>query len=79
MRDVEDLTTAEAARLLGIRQPTVKTRLHRARRMLRDVLGEEIGASLKDVFPFEKPRCDALVERLLNQLGFHASANDPAE
>ena len=72
MRDVEELSTAETARLLGIRQATVKTRLHRARRMLRDALGEEIGASLKDVFPFERPRCDALVERLLNQLGLPA-------
>jgi RNA polymerase sigma-70 factor (ECF subfamily) len=69
MRDVEELSTAETAVLLGIRQATVKTRLHRARRMLRDLLGEQIGANLKDVFPFEKPRCDRLVERLLNQLG----------
>jgi RNA polymerase sigma-70 factor (ECF subfamily) len=69
MRDVEALSTAETARLLEIRQATVKTRLHRARRMLREILGEQIGPSLKDVFPFERPRCDRLVERLLNQLG----------
>jgi hypothetical protein len=48
---------------------TVKTRLHRARHLLRDVLGEEVRANLKDVFPFERPRCDRLVGRLLNQLG----------
>jgi RNA polymerase sigma-70 factor (ECF subfamily) len=68
MRDVEELSTAETARLLGLQSGTVKTRLHRARRMLRDALGDEIRATLKDVFPFEKERCDHLVERLLIQV-----------
>jgi RNA polymerase sigma-70 factor (ECF subfamily) len=69
MRDVEELSTAEAARLLGLGEPTVKTRLHRARRMLREVLGDQIAASLNDVFPFERQRCDLLVERVLKQVG----------
>jgi RNA polymerase sigma-70 factor, ECF subfamily len=69
MRDVEELSTAEAARLLGLGEPTVKTRLHRARRMLRELLGDQIAASLNDVFPFERQRCDLLVERVLNQVG----------
>lgn len=69
MRDVEDLSTAETARHLGIRAATVKTRLHRARRALREALGDEIRASLKDVFPFARRRCDRLVERLLDQVG----------
>ena len=70
MRDIEEATTAETATLLGIRQQTVKTRLHRARRMLRAALGENIGAALKDAFPFDRPRCDRLVKRVLDQLGF---------
>jgi RNA polymerase sigma-70 factor (ECF subfamily) len=69
MRDVEELSTAEAARLLGLGEPTVKTRLHRARRMLRELLGDQIAASLNDVFPFERHRCDLLVERVLKQVG----------
>jgi RNA polymerase sigma-70 factor, ECF subfamily len=69
MRDVEEISTEDTANLLGIRQQTVKTRLHRARRMLRQRLGDELEAALKDVFPFEKPRCDALVGRLVDQLG----------
>jgi RNA polymerase sigma-70 factor, ECF subfamily len=72
MRDVEDASTEETATVLGIRQQTVKTRLHRARRMLREALGEQIGAALKDAFPFERARCDRLVERVLGQLGFPA-------
>jgi RNA polymerase sigma-70 factor (ECF subfamily) len=69
MRDVEEFSTADTAKLLGIREETVKTRLHRARRMLRESLGAQLASAVKDVFPFEKPRCDALVQRLLDQLG----------
>jgi RNA polymerase sigma-70 factor, ECF subfamily len=70
MRDVEEVGTQETATLLGIREETVKTRLHRARRMLRESLGEQVALALKDVFPFNKPRCNALVQRLLNQLAY---------
>jgi RNA polymerase sigma-70 factor (ECF subfamily) len=69
MRDVEELSTVDTARLLGLGEPTVKTRLHRARRMLRQILGDHIAASLNDVFPFERQRCDLLVERVLTQVG----------
>ncbi len=69
MRAVEGLSTEETASALGILPQTVKTRLHRARRLLREVLGEQVRANLKDVFPFERPRCDRLVGRLLDQLG----------
>jgi hypothetical protein len=37
--------------------------------MLREVLGDQIAASLHDVFPFERQRCDRLVERVLKQAG----------
>jgi RNA polymerase sigma-70 factor (ECF subfamily) len=69
MRDVEDTGIKETASLLGIREETVKTRLHRARRLLRDRLGEQVALALKDVFPFNEPRCNALVQRLGKQLG----------
>jgi RNA polymerase sigma-70 factor (ECF subfamily) len=73
MRDVEEIGIRDTAKLLGILEETVKTRLHRARRMLRDSLGEQLASTLKDVFPFDKPRCNALVQRLLDQLGFSRS------
>jgi hypothetical protein len=69
VRDVEGATVEETANILGIKAETVRTRLHRARNMLRDRLGEEFAAVLKDVFPFERPRCDALVSRLLCKVG----------
>ncbi len=38
LRDVEDLNIKETATVLGISEATVKTRLHRARLLLRDAL-----------------------------------------
>ena len=78
MRDVEEFSTAETATLLGLQVETVKTRLHRARRMLRESLGEQLAAALNDVFPFERPRCDALVKRLLHQLGLSRLVRQPS-
>jgi RNA polymerase sigma-70 factor (ECF subfamily) len=42
LRDVEELSTEEVAELLGIGVPNVKTRLHRARLMLRERLASEL-------------------------------------
>ena len=39
IRDVEEFSTEETAEMLGISVPTVKTRLHRARLALREVIG----------------------------------------
>jgi RNA polymerase sigma-70 factor (ECF subfamily) len=69
MRDVEEATVDETAIVLGLKPETVRTRVHRARRMLREKLGEQFAAVLKDVFPFERPRCDALVRKLLIEIG----------
>lgn len=68
MRDVEEASVEETATFLAIKPETVKTRLHRARHMLRESLGEHFAAVLKDAFPFERPRCDALVRRLTIQV-----------
>lgn len=43
LRDIEDLDTAETARLLGIEEGAVKTRLHRARQALRGLLEPRLG------------------------------------
>jgi RNA polymerase sigma-70 factor (ECF subfamily) len=79
MRDVEDAKVEETANVLGIKAETVRTRLHRARNMLRERLGEQFAAVLKDVFPFERPRCDALVSRLLGEVGLLRESSDQAK
>ena len=61
MREVEGLSTAETAACLEINEDTVKTRLHRAKRLLRDQLDRRLGPAASDVYPFHLSRCDRVV------------------
>ncbi|HYJ32400.1 MAG TPA: sigma-70 family RNA polymerase sigma factor [Candidatus Binatia bacterium] len=45
LRDVEGLSAAEAARVLGVSERALKSRLHRARLALRDVLAPHFGGT----------------------------------
>src|SRR4029453_9398124 len=65
LREVEGLSTAETAESLGIPAETVKTRLHRARSLLRDRLWARAGRLSGDVFEFGAGRCDRLVVAVL--------------
>lgn len=51
-RTIEELNIEETAELLGIRPETVKTRLYRARSLLRHELDTRIGPVPLDAFPF---------------------------
>jgi len=42
LKDIAELSVAEVARLLGIKEATVKTRVHRARLMLRREIAREL-------------------------------------
>src|SRR5581483_9433686 len=64
-RIVEEMSVEETAALLDLKPETVKTRLHRARALLRDVLSAEIGSVLGDSFPFGSLRCERLGERVV--------------
>jgi len=68
MRDVEEISIEEAATHLGIRPETVKTRLYRARRLLRQSLGGQLASNLKDTFPFAGARCARITEAVLSRL-----------
>jgi len=69
MRDVEDMSIEETATHLGIRPATVKTRLHRARRLLRQSLDGQLASTLKGAFPFGGARCARITEAVLSRLG----------
>jgi RNA polymerase sigma-70 factor, ECF subfamily len=73
MRDVEEMSIEETATALAIRPETVKTRLHRARRLLRRSLDDHLASTLKDAFPFAGARCARLTEAVLNRMGFRQS------
>jgi len=68
LRDVEGLSTAEAAECLGISEESVRTRLHRARALLREDLYRRAGSAAGELFPFHAPRCDRVVAAVLARL-----------
>jgi RNA polymerase sigma-70 factor (ECF subfamily) len=68
LRDVEGLSTAATAESLGLEVPAVKTRLHRARGMLRRRLAEQAGAACRETFSFQGARCDRVVAAVLARL-----------
>ena len=71
-RVVEGMNVEETADILGLKPETVKTRLHRARAMLRDNVERKIGPVAMEAFPFAGKRCDRLTEAVLKRLGFPA-------
>lgn len=69
-RVIEGLSLEETAELLGLKPQTVKTRLHRARALVRRKLDEQIGPLLLDAFPFAGRRCERLTVSVMKRLGF---------
>lgn len=67
-RVIEGLSLEETADLLVIKPQTVKTRLHRARALLRRRLDEQIGPVLLEAFPFAGKRCDRLTAAVMKRL-----------
>lgn len=68
LRDIEGMSTEETAGYLGLKPATVKTRLHRARTMMREWLAEHMAATLQDLFPFAGPRCERVADRVVEML-----------
>ena len=73
MREIEGCTVEETAASLDLRAETVKTRLHRARRLLRTALHDTLSETLTDVFPFLGARCDRMTDAVMQRL----DADDP--
>jgi len=69
-RMIEGMNVEETAEILGLKPETVKTRLHRARTMLRDNVEKKIGPVVMAAFPFAGQRCERLTEAVLKRLGF---------
>ncbi|MEP6944222.1 MAG: RNA polymerase sigma factor [Betaproteobacteria bacterium] len=68
LREVEEMTAAEAAQCLSIPEATVRTRLFRARALLREALSRDLDATTLDVFAFAGVRCDRIVTGVLARL-----------
>ena len=68
LRDVEGLSTAETASCLDVSEDVVKTRLHRARAMVRDGLVKRAGVTIESIYEFGNARCDAVVDAVMRQI-----------
>jgi RNA polymerase sigma-70 factor, ECF subfamily len=67
-RVIEEMSVVETAILLGLRPETVKTRLHRARGLLKKALEKDAGSDLTGAFPFGGQRCERLTSTVLDRL-----------
>ena len=69
-RIIEGLSIDETAELLCLRPETVKTRLHRARHLVRKQIDQQIGPMLLNAFPFAGRRCERITASVMKRLGF---------
>jgi RNA polymerase sigma-70 factor (ECF subfamily) len=67
LREIEELSTAETAECLELSEEAVKTRLHRARGLLRRELSGVAPAHAR-IYPFLGARCDRMVERVVARI-----------
>ncbi|AMO25017.1 RNA polymerase sigma factor [Ramlibacter solisilvae] len=68
MRAVEDLSVEETAQCLGIPDATVRSRLFRARSLLRESIAQDLDLAERDVFDFAGERCDRVVARVMKAI-----------
>ena len=69
LRQVEGLSTAETADVLGVSEDVVKTRLTRARRAIQQDLLDRTGAATAQAFMFGQTRCDQVVAAVFARIG----------
>jgi RNA polymerase sigma-70 factor (ECF subfamily) len=68
LRDIEGLSTAEAAECLEISPVNVKVRLHRARTALQADIDRRLGSAVRQLYAFAGERCDRTVRGVLARI-----------
>jgi RNA polymerase sigma-70 factor (ECF subfamily) len=68
-RLIEGMSIEETAEVFGVLPETVKTRLHRGRRLLKLEMEKHFGPLLRDAFSFAGYRCERLTGKVLDRLG----------
>jgi RNA polymerase sigma-70 factor (ECF subfamily) len=69
LRAIEEMSVEETAAALDLPEATVRSRLFRARSLLRESLAREIDFAFEDAFSFAGDRCDRIVAGVLARLG----------
>jgi RNA polymerase sigma-70 factor (ECF subfamily) len=73
MRELEEMTVEQTAECLGISEATVRSRLSRGKSLFRTFLQREIDFVLRDVFAFDRDRCERTVEAVLQRISKDAN------
>jgi RNA polymerase sigma-70 factor (ECF subfamily) len=68
LREIEGLSTSETATGLDLGEEAVKTRLHRARAMVRRSVTDRLGAAGHSAFQFHADRCDRVARAVLTEI-----------
>jgi len=68
LRDVEGMSTRETSEGLGLGEEAVKTRLHRARALIRRRITERVGVAAAESFQFHASRCDRVVAGVMARI-----------
>ncbi len=68
LREIDGMSTADAALALGASEEAVKVRLHRARLALRDGLYARAGLAAQEAFTFLGWRCDRMVANVMGRI-----------
>jgi RNA polymerase sigma-70 factor, ECF subfamily len=68
LRDIEGCSVAETSAILETREETVRTRLFRARQILRRSLNGELSSALSGTFPFLGVRCQRITRSVMEAL-----------
>ena len=69
LREVEGMSTAETALVLGVSDDVVKTRLSRGKAALRRDLLDRAGLGAGETFTFHQSRCDRVVAAVFARIG----------
>ena len=67
-RTIDGMSIEETAELLGLRPETVKTRLFRARALLKKSLAEHLDPLLTNAFPFMGRRCERMADAVMARI-----------
>jgi RNA polymerase sigma-70 factor (ECF subfamily) len=68
LRAVEEMSVEETAAVLKIPPATVRSRLFRARSLLREALASKIDLACEEAFAFAGERCDRIVANVMERI-----------
>ncbi|MES9854899.1 MAG: sigma factor-like helix-turn-helix DNA-binding protein [Candidatus Thiodiazotropha sp. L084R] len=68
LREFEGMSIEETAKVLNLNPTTVKTRLHRAKALLRSRYKYRLDEVLPHAYPFAGARCNSIVQKVFLRL-----------